>query len=107
TAVGFNHTSHGADFWDYDCPHRATGTQTCNFTASGHSSPVASPTFPTAGPSQPCLRVRRGATENNVTVHSFAIVVSQSGPPPAVTVSGLNSGQVNQPYVYSGFVNNC
>jgi PKD repeat protein len=110
TPVTFNDTSQGADFWDYDWSHADANPQTCNFTDSGHTSPVPSHTYATAGTFQPCLRVRRGASESNVTVHSFAIVVSQSGPPPpppSVTVSGLNSGQVNQPYVYSGFVNNC
>ena len=109
TAVTFNDTSQGATFWDYDWNHTGTDPQTCNFSDSGHTSPVLTHTYAAAGSFQPCLQVRRGASETNVAVHGFGIVVSSSTPPPTptVTVSGTNSGVVNQPYVYSGFVNNC
>ncbi|MFY9820815.1 MAG: PKD domain-containing protein, partial [Thermoanaerobaculia bacterium] len=107
TAVGFNDTSQGADFWDYDWSHTGTDPRTCNFTDSGHSAPVPSHTYATAGTFQPCLQVRRGSSEQNVAVHSFAIVVSQSGPPPAITVSGPVTGQPNQAYSFTAFASNC
>ena len=110
TAVGFNDTSQGAEHWDYDWAHTGTDPQTCNFSDSGHTSPVLSHTYATAGTFQPCLQVRRGASEKNVALHGFAIVVSPSGPPPpppTITVTGNNSGQINTPYIYSGFATSC
>jgi PKD repeat protein len=104
TPVSFNDSSQGnPGFWDYDWSHTGSAAQTCSFTDSGHTSPVPSHTYATAGTFQPCLRVRRGA-EQNVAVHGFAIMVGSAA---TITVSGTNSGQVNQPLVFSGLASNC
>ncbi len=68
-AVPFNDQSQNAQLWDYDWTHTGASAGSCSFTDAGHASPVISHTYTAAGVFQPCLRVRRGATEANVYVH--------------------------------------
>jgi len=107
TPVSFNDSSQGASFWEYDWTHTGAAAQTCSFTDTGHASPVPTHTYATAGTFQPCLRVRRGAAEQNVAVHGFAIAVGPAAPSPSITVSGASSGEINQSFVYSGLASNC
>jgi PKD repeat protein len=109
--INFTDSSTGAVDWDYDWTHTSSSAGTCNFTDAGHTAPVASHTYTTSGTYSPCLRVRRGASEQNVFVHS-AINVSAStggggGTTPAVSVSGSTSGTAGQSYAYSASALNC
>lgn len=113
--ITFADSSTGASFWDYDWTHTSTNAGTCSFTAdSGHTAPVTSHTYTTSGTYTPCLRVRRGTSEQNVFVHT-GITVSPStggggggGTSPSVSVnSGPTSGSTGQAYTYSAAALNC
>jgi PKD repeat protein len=114
--IVFNDASTGAELWDYDWNHSSTSSGTCSFTDSGHASPVPSHTYTTAGDYYPCLRVRRGAGEQDVTVHVH-IKVSDAGggggggggggTTPTITIGGSTSGSVNQPYGFAAAGINC
>ncbi|MFY9820949.1 MAG: PKD domain-containing protein, partial [Thermoanaerobaculia bacterium] len=104
--IVFVDASTGAEFWDYDWDHTDLGTQTCNFTDTDHTSPVATHTYTSAGTFVPCLRVRRGAGEQSV-VAPTVVSVGSSTQQPAITVTGPSSGQVNQAYSFSASASNC
>jgi PKD repeat protein len=104
--VVFVDSSTGAELWDYDWDHTALGTETCNFTDAGHTSPVTTHTYTTTGTFVPCLRVRRGTDEQSV-VASTVISVTNNTNPPAIAVSGSTSGLTNQPYTFFGSASNC
>ncbi|HEV8583002.1 MAG TPA: PKD domain-containing protein [Thermoanaerobaculia bacterium] len=107
-SVPFADSSTGAQFWDYDWTHNSTSAATCNFTDNDHTSPVTSHTFTLAGDVYPCLRVRRGASEQNVLVHGRIIVETGAPPPtPSIAVSGPSSGQINQAYTFTASASNC
>ncbi|HEX4965881.1 MAG TPA: PKD domain-containing protein [Thermoanaerobaculia bacterium] len=104
--VTFSDSSQGADFWDYDWTHLGASAATCNFTDSGHTSAVLSHTYTSTGTFQPCLRVRRGASEQNVAVLG-PLVVSTGGLPPSIVIVGPGTGQPNQAVTFSAFASNC
>ncbi|MFL6235066.1 MAG: PKD domain-containing protein [Thermoanaerobaculia bacterium] len=113
--IVFSDTSTGAELYDYDWDHAANDTN-CTFSDAGHATPVASHSYAAAGDFYPCLRVRRGASEQNVTVHK-QIKVSPSGGgggggggggnTPAISIGGNVSGTTNQAYTFSAAALNC
>jgi PKD repeat protein len=120
--VNFADSSTGAELWDYDWSHSSSDPSTCNFTAdAGHTSPVASHVFATAGDYYPCLRVRRGASEQNVFVHKDIKVSTNhgggggggngggggGGNTPSISLGGVSTGSVNTPYLFSASGFNC
>jgi PKD repeat protein len=120
--VNFADSSTGAELWDYDWSHSSSDPSTCNFTAdAGHTSPVASHVFATAGDYYPCLRVRRGASEQNVFVHKDIKVSTNNGGgggggngggggggnTPSISLGGVSTGSVNTPYLFSASGFNC
>jgi PKD repeat protein len=111
--VLFNDSSQGAEHWDYDWNHASTSAA-CNFTDADHTSAVASHTYTTAGDYYPCLRVRRGTSEQSVTVHSRINVASVTGgggggggTTPTISLSGSSSGQINQAFTFAASASNC
>ncbi len=105
--VVFNDLSTGAQFWDYDWTHSSSNPSTCSFTDANHTSPVTSHTYATAGDYFPCLRVRRGASEQAVAVASDVSVAGTTTSNPAIVVSGTSSGVTGQAYTYSAGASNC
>jgi PKD repeat protein len=117
--IVFTDSSTGAELYDYDWDHAANDTS-CNFTDTGHATAVTSHVYAAAGDFYPCLRVRRGASEQNVTVHK-QIKVSGSGGgggggngggggggnTPAISIGGVSTGSVNTPYIFSAQAFNC
>jgi PKD repeat protein len=107
-AVTFTDLSTGAQLWDYDWNHADGSSATCNFTDADHTLPVTSHTYATPGDFHPCLRVRRGTSEQNVFVYSDINVASASGGggggggggSSSLSVSGTSTGQINQAYSY-------
>jgi PKD repeat protein len=113
-AITFVDSSTGADHWDYDWTHTSNSAATCNFTDTGHTAPVTSHTYTTSGNFYPCLRVDRGASEQNVAVHSGIIVSGSSGGgggggggTVSVMVNGPAAGSINQAYTYTASATNC
>jgi PKD repeat protein len=104
-AVSFTDSSTGAQFWDYDWSHTGADAGSCSFTDNAHTSPITSHTFTTLGNFQPCLRVRRGASEQNIQVSQVINVGSAS--PPSITITGPTAGQVGQVLGFSASASNC
>jgi PKD repeat protein len=116
--VPFGDSSTGAELWDYDWNHASADAATCNFTDTGNTKPVPSHIYAAAGDYYPCLRVRRGASEQNVTVHKDIKVSSGGGgngggggggggSTPTITVGGTGSGSTNQAYTFNAAALNC
>jgi PKD repeat protein len=105
--VVFNDQSTGAQFWDYDWTHSSSTPGTCNFTDTNHTSPVTSHTYATVGDYFPCLRVRRGASEQAVFVASDVSVAGTVTVSPAIAVSGSSTGTVGQAYTFTAGAANC
>jgi PKD repeat protein len=112
-AIAFADTSTGADHWEYDWNHSSSAPETCSFSDTGHTTPVTSHTYAADGTYYPCLRVRRGASEQNVFVH-VGISVSAAGGgggggggSPFISLSGVSSGSINQAYSYTATATNC
>ncbi|HEY3570332.1 MAG TPA: PKD domain-containing protein [Thermoanaerobaculia bacterium] len=111
--ITFTDSSTGAEAWDYDWSHADSSSATCNFTDANHATPVTSHNYATAGNYYPCLRVRRGTSEQSVVVHG-KIVISAStggggggGGTPAISISGVGSGSVNTAYSFAATASNC
>jgi PKD repeat protein len=105
--ITFTDNSQGATFWDYDWNGTGGGT---SFPDAGHTSPVTSHTYTTAGTYHPTLRVRRGTDESNVFVYAAGLVVSaNTAPPPAaeILVSGPTSGTPGTTYTFNAAALNC
>jgi len=111
--VTFTDFSTGAQFWDYDWSHTGSNTATCNFTDSNHTTPVLAHTFTSQGTFQPCLRVRRGASEQDVKLaldqsgNNTAILNVTSANPPSISIFGPTTGQVGQSLGFSATALNC
>jgi PKD repeat protein len=97
--ITFVDSSTGASFWDYDWD----GSNA--FADSGHAAPVTTHTYAIQGTFTPQLRVRRGASEQNVYTHGAITIASPN--PPSISVGGPTSGQPGQPYTYSASASNC
>jgi len=94
-AVPFLDASTGAQLWDYDWAHGDSNPATCNFTDTGHPAAVASHLYASAGNFQPCLRVRRGVNESDVTVLASPFHVA-GATPPSILIAGPTSGTAGQ-----------
>ena len=120
--IAFSDSSTGADTWDYDWSHTGTDAGTCNFTDTGHTTPVPTHVYSAVGDYYPCLRVRRGASEQNVTVHKDIRVTTAStgggggggnggggggGSTPTISIGGNASGTTGQAYSFSASATNC
>jgi PKD repeat protein len=110
-SIPFADTSTGADHWDYDWNHTPS-SQTCNFTDADHTTPVIAHTYTVNGDYTPCLRVRRGASEQNVAIHGDISVSNASGGgggggTASTSVNGVTSGQINQAYSYTASATGC
>ncbi|HEY0556834.1 MAG TPA: PKD domain-containing protein, partial [Thermoanaerobaculia bacterium] len=105
--VPFTDSSTGAEHWDYDWSHTSSSAQSCNFTDIDHTSPVTSHTFTTNGTYYPCLRVRRGASEQNVFVHAGISFSGGGGGSAAITIGGNSAGLINQAYTFTASATNC
>ncbi|HEX6903193.1 MAG TPA: PKD domain-containing protein [Thermoanaerobaculia bacterium] len=109
--ITFTDSSTGAELYDYDWNHTGQSAANCNFTDANHTSAVATHTYSTPGVFSPCLRVRRGASEQSVTVHGAINVGSAGGGPgptnPSISVSGPSAGNLNQSYTFSATPSNC
>ena len=107
TPITFIDSSQGATYHG-----TTTGRETGNgvtFPDSGHTTPVTSHTYTTAGTFNPTLRVRRGSDESNVYTYSNLVVSANTAPPPAATisVSGPSSGTPGTTYIFSASAANC
>ncbi len=108
TPVTFVDQSQGAELWDYDWTHTSASATSCNFTDAGHTSPVTTFTYTTAGSYQPCLRVRRGTSEQNVYVHPTIHVGSGTvNLPPSLVISGSTTGAPGAAIALSAIASNC
>ncbi|HEY0513817.1 MAG TPA: PKD domain-containing protein [Thermoanaerobaculia bacterium] len=112
--ITFRDASTGAEFLDYDWNHASSDPATCSFTDAGNTTPVLQHTYAVAGDFYPCLRVRRGASEQKVFVHGDINVAAGSGGgggggggTPSLLVSGPSAGQINQAYTYAASASNC
>ncbi|HEY2293448.1 MAG TPA: PKD domain-containing protein [Thermoanaerobaculia bacterium] len=114
--IFFTDSSTGADFWDYDWEHASSSAATCSFTDAGHTAPVTTPhVYNTPGDYYPCLRVRRGASEQDVAVHADLKISTGNGGggggggggTPAITIVGPGSGNVSTPYTFAATASNC
>ncbi len=105
--VIFVDASTGADFWDYDWTHTDLSPLTCNFTDTGHTSPVTTHTFSSIGSFVPCLRVRRGSEEPSVVTTQTIEVSPVTQQQPAISVSGPSTGTTNQAVTFSGSATHC
>jgi PKD repeat protein len=92
--VPFIDASTGAELWDYDWDGNGT------YEDAGNTAPRSSHTYSATGTFTPKLRVRRGASEEDVDVHDFAIQVGASTPP-GITVSGPSSGLTGASLTFS------
>jgi PKD repeat protein len=108
--VTFADNSTGAEFWDYDWTHTGTNKATCNFPSGppdgGNTSPVLSHTYTAAGTFQPCLRVRRGTSEQDSVVLGATLIVKTANPP-FITISGPTTAQVGDTLNFSALASNC
>ncbi len=105
-AITFIDSSTGADHWDYDWTHSTNSAATCNFTDSDHTVPVTSHTYTANGTYYPCLRVRRGASEQNVAVH-LGISISGGGGNPSISITGNSAGSLDQAYTFTALATSC
>lgn len=113
--IEFNHAgSSGAEVYEYDWNHADASEATCNFTDLNHRTPVTTHTY-TVGTYYPCLRVKRGANEQDVVVHGRIEVATGGGGGgggggnnnPSISVNGPLTGQPNQSYSYTAAASNC
>jgi PKD repeat protein len=107
--VVFADSSTGAQFWDYDWNHATANPATCSFTDTNHTAPVTSHTYTTAGDYFPCLRVRRGASEQTVFVASDVSVAGTviTNPPLISFTSAPSTGTTGQAYTFAASASNC
>ena len=110
TPIAFVDSSTGADKYDYDWSHTGTSAATCSFTDNDHGTAVATHTYTAAGNYSPCLRVRRGTSEQDVFVHgpiNVATTDGGGGGSASISVGGASSGQINQSYTFTASASNC
>ncbi|HEV7506653.1 MAG TPA: PKD domain-containing protein [Thermoanaerobaculia bacterium] len=93
-AVSFSDQSTGAELWDYDW--NGDGS----FEDAGNTTPRTTHTFTAQGTFTPKLRVRRGASEQNVFALSSVIAVGPATPG-TISVSGPSTGSPNQALSFS------
>jgi len=98
--VPFSDSTTGAQSWDYDWDGNGT------YEDPDHATPVSSHAFSQVGVFTPKLRVRRGASEQNVATLPESIDVS-AAQPPSISVSGSTSGTINQALSFSASASNC
>ncbi|MES1242301.1 MAG: PKD domain-containing protein [Acidobacteriota bacterium] len=112
TAIPVLDASTGAELWDYDW--NGDGT----FEDAGNTAPRTSHLYSATGTFHPQLRVRRGASEQDVYPAASAqitIIISQGGGGggggggnnPSITISGPASGNVSTALSYTASAANC
>ena len=113
TAVPVLDASTGAELWDYDW--NGDGT----YEDAGNTTPRTSHLFATTGTFHPQLRVRRGASEQDIypgAAASVTIIISQGGGGgggggggnnPSISISGPATGNVNAVLSFSASAANC
>jgi len=99
-AITFTDHSMGAQLWDYDWDGDGS------FEDSGHAAPVTSHTYLVQGTFTPKLKVRRGASEQNVFTHASALIIGSSTPA-QITVSGASSVNINTATSFSASATGC
>jgi PKD repeat protein len=99
--ITFTDQSTGAQLWDYDWDGDGTYEQADN------ASPVTTHTYTAAGIYNPKQRVRRGAAEQATFTHNAIIVSTVTQQPPAISVFGPTSGNVNSNYTFTASASNC
>lgn len=92
--LGFVDLSTGAEFWDYDW--NGDGI----YEDAGNTAPQATHTYATQGTFTPKLKVRRGASEQDVYTLPTQISVAAASPG-AISVAGPSSGQPNAALSFS------
>ncbi len=102
TPVLFNDLSTGAEFWDYDWNGDGTFEDADNTAAeTSHVYTVATSTS-----FKPRVRVRRGASEQDVFTLLQNLQV-ESAQPSSITIGGPNAGQPNATLSFSASATNC
>jgi PKD repeat protein len=101
TDLGFLDASTGAELWDYDW--NGDGT----FEDAGNTAPRASHVFATQGQFTPKLRVRRGASEQDVAVAGTITVGGGDNNPPSINIGGPASGAINTALSFTASAQHC
>lgn len=99
-AVPFTDSSTGSPTtWDYDWDGSGA------FADPGHTSPVTSHVYSTAGRYTPGLRVHRGDQTSTYVYTSGLSILPAS--PPSISITGTTSGTAGTAYTYSAAAANC
>lgn len=98
-ALAFTDASTGAELWDYDWDGNGT------YEDANNTEPRTSHTYTAQGQYTPKLRVRRGASEQDVTAAGTITVGGAT--PPSISVGGPASGSINTALTFTATASNC
>lgn len=102
TPLTFLDASTGAELWDYDWDGNDT------YEDAGNTAPRTSHTYTTQGAFTPKLRVRRGASEQDVAVGGqITVGPPDNTPPPSISISGSATGTINTGVTLTASGKNC
>jgi PKD repeat protein len=101
-ALQFLDASTGAELWDYDWDGNGS------YEDAGNTAPRASHTYTAQGQFTPKLRVRRGASEEDVAVGGqITVGPPDNTPPPSISISGAAAGKPGDNLTYTASGSNC
>src|SRR6185295_5774456 len=105
--VTFVDSSTGAEHYDWDWDGDGTFEDVDHPPVAGVITHVYTQASPNGTAYTPRLRVRRGATEQDIASSPKGIFVGGSVTPPSISIGGATSGSPNTPYTYTASASAC